>query len=393
MTFREQPGIAQIPERQAFFRDSVVNACVSVSLGTPDLQELSITCPSGISIPVSTLKLFPNLRHANVQVGLVPGPILDPNAPFTILSNLSQSESELSSIYEALRSEPVPRLEHLEGLKLKWGIKTHAADVLSTMRLDGIRQLAVHTDRRLGQRFIFDMNQLTTQTSSNLTSIEILSYRQTIRCTTGGRLVEVFAPLLSRPQLREVRIELQPYNFSLPAADVAELGRAWPLLEKLHVSFRLRSRDILPTLHHTLISLSESCVLLQYLHLPGIATGIRLGPAPITLPSYPESKLQHISSDYLQCTHSAFDIAAALYTSFPRIVQAGPRLQLQASKWEPVNVFLQMMRHSSSLTAVQEAFSRLRLPGDRQISVSLYRMALYNGTLPNSTTYRHALEY
>ncbi|KAI0654346.1 hypothetical protein C8Q70DRAFT_926109 [Cubamyces menziesii] len=364
MTFRDRLGAVEIPERRSFFSDSVVSACISVSIGAPNLQELSIICPSGISIPASTLKLFQNLQWANIQVTLIPGTILDPSSTAWLCSTaILEDNPDFSAVHYEL-----PPLECLEKFKLLWGLETRAIDIASAMKLDKLRHLAIHTNRRLGQQFIYDMTYLTANTSANLRTVEIVSYRCTSHCTVAGSFVESFEPLLHRHGLQEVRIELQPYNFSLTASDLAQLSSAWPLLEKLHISFKLRRGDILPTIHYALISFSRSCAKLQYLHLPGIATGILLSAEQMVFPSFPQSKLLHISSDYLQCTHSTFDVAAALYTAFPQLAQAGPRLQRPLSKWGNVNMFLQMMRRSSSLAAVHEAITELALTSDRQMS-------------------------
>ncbi|KAJ8475482.1 hypothetical protein ONZ51_g6527 [Trametes cubensis] len=381
MTFRDRLGAAEIPERRSFFGDSVVSACISVSIGAPNLRELTIISPSGISIPASTMKLFQNLQWANIQVTLIPGAILDPRTPLWLYST---SILEDNSQFPVVRYE-LPPLECLEKFKLLWGLETRATDIVSVMKLDKLQHLTIHTNRRLGRQFISDMTYLTSNTSANLRTVEIVSYRRPSHSTVIGSFVEAFGPLLHRHGLQEVRIELQPYNFSLCASDLTRLSTAWPLLEKLHISFKLRHGDIMPTLHYALINFSRSCAQLRYLHLPGIATGIRLDPTQMVFPSFPASKLEHVSSDYLQCTHSTFDIAAALYTAFPRLSQAGPRFQRPHSKWANVNLFLQMIRRSSSLAAVHEAITALALTGDRQMSVFLYRMALYDGALPRSS--------
>lgn len=230
--------------------------------------------------------------------------------------------------------------------------------VASILDFGQLRELAVMVYHHLGQKFLYDMYQLASRTPSNLTRIEVFSLGDTVApLAPNTRLIDTFKPLLGRRSLQNVTLVLSGYRFNFCPLDLLIFARSWPDLRHLNLSFSLLNYATLPNLAYSLPAICQLCPRLEFLHVPALATTFATGPFHI--PTFPNSVIEHISSDIALFKHSPLDIAWSLQHAFPRLKQVGAPSD-DSTGWQEVSDNVRALKDEDYATIFEHIAKSIR---------------------------------
>lgn len=214
-------------------------------------------------------------------------------------------------------------MSSLEAFEVHWTSDTDLGAIASVLDLGKVRELSITAYHHLGQGFLYNMYHLLSHVPSFLTHIEVVALGDMAPSVDGGRLIDVFKPLLARRSLQKVTMILAGYRLDFSPLDLSRLGRAWPDLRHLNLSFSLLDYNTLPNMGYFLPNMYELCPRLEFLHLPALATSTGHSAA-FHLPILPDCAIEHISADVAWFEHKILDVAWSLRRAFPRLRQVGP---------------------------------------------------------------------
>ncbi|KAH9856103.1 hypothetical protein C2E23DRAFT_882233 [Lenzites betulinus] len=263
-----------------------------------------------------------------------------------------------------------------------WDSDMHA--IISALSFANLKKLSVGSVFHAPTNtFIADVNLLISH--ANIHTLSTIDVSSTVLGVTGfpsGNFLQGFAALLSCAQLRYVSISLPGYEFEFTAHDLETLGRAWPALEALNLSFGLTPSDSSPAdLQQTIPNIMKFCPHLVYLHVPALATIPRNDEGSFAIAACPRSHLRHLSADVLMLQHGLLDVAFALRWAFPMLLNVGlPSVGTNAGQsdttWVELNSLLNALQESNFTMILEHTLRFVRDGKYKKIPLSLCFIAL-----------------
>ncbi|KAI0352545.1 hypothetical protein OH77DRAFT_1523137 [Trametes cingulata] len=304
LVFDDQDEPLDTRAAQTSCGDAVCAFVATVKRMKPELRELCIYTPASVPVSSAILRGFRGIRKVDLQ--------------FPLARSASHARGNTR--------QRMPALTEVEQLDMLWTARGDAEALLAEVSLANVVHLSVNTCADPDYAFLEEALVLSTKTSLQLQTVDIVSAGYEWRALDCRCDFAVFLnSFVVHQNLRSIAICLPGYCFSFAQSHLDFMIRTWRQLEVLDLTFKLPpTYDDLPTLDVTIPHILSLCTRLKYLHLPGIVAGsdVREG---FTIPCCPASRLRHLSSNqlHLRGPH-VLDVAFELCKAFPCLEEVGP---------------------------------------------------------------------